>query len=56
MPTYEVRGPDRAGSYWVVEIEVKGAVISETPLAASYPSREKAQAAADKKNKCQGET
>lgn len=51
MPTYEVRGPDRTGNYWVVEIEAKGAVISETALAESYPSKEEAQAAANKKNR-----
>lgn len=50
MPTYEVRGPDRAMNYWVVAIEMKGAVITETPLAESYPTKAEAQTAADMMN------
>lgn len=50
MPTYEVRGPDRAMNYWVVAIEMKGAVITETPLEESYPTKAEAQTAADMMN------
>lgn len=48
MPTYEVRGPGRANEYWVIAIEMKGAVIIETPLDESYPTKAEAQEAADK--------
>lgn len=51
MPTYEVRGPDVAGKYWVVEVACEGAFLSEIPLNGSYSKKEKAQAAADKLNK-----
>lgn len=54
MPIYEVRGPDVAGKYWLVEIESDGAFLSETPRAASYSKRERARAAADRLNKLQG--
>ena len=50
MPTYEVHGPDLDGKYWIVEIEMKGAVMSETSLAESYPTKAEAQAAADEMN------
>lgn len=36
MATYEVRGPDVAGKYWVVEVATEGAFLSETPLNGSY--------------------
>lgn len=48
MSTFEVRGPDRAGKYWVVEIHSEGAFLSETSRAGSYSTKPKAQAAADK--------
>lgn len=51
MPTYEVRGPDVAGKYRVVEVECEGPFLSETPLSGSYSKKERAQAAADKMNK-----
>lgn len=51
MPTYEVRGPDVGGKYWVVEIASEGAFLSEIALNGSYSKKEKAQAAADKLNK-----
>lgn len=54
MLIYEVRGPDVAGKYWLVEVESDGAFLSETPRAGSYSKRERAQAAADKLNKLQG--
>lgn len=50
MPTYEVRGPDVAGKYWVVEVATEGAFLSETPLSGSYSKKEKAEATADKLN------
>lgn len=51
MPTYEVRGPDVAGKYWVVEVACEGAFLSEIPLNGSYSKKEKAQAVVDKLNK-----
>lgn len=50
MPKYEVHGPDPVGEYWVVEIELTVAVISEKSLAASYRTKAGAQAAADRFN------
>lgn len=50
MPTFEVRGPDRTGRYWVVEIQSEGAFLLETSRAGSYPTKLKAQTAADKLN------
>lgn len=50
MPTYEVRGPDRAGKFWVVAIKIEDAVISEIALQRSYGNRALAQTAADKFN------
>jgi len=50
MSTYEVRGPDVAGKYWVVEVSIEGAFLLEKPLNGSYSKKEKAQAAADKLN------
>lgn len=50
MPTYEVRGPDVAGKYWVVEVAIEGAFLSEKPLDGSYSKKEKAQAVADRLN------
>ncbi len=54
MPVYEVRGPDVARKYWLVAVESEGAFLSETPRAGSYSKKERAQAAADKLNKRQG--
>lgn len=51
MPIYEVRGPDVARKYWLVEVESEGAFLSETARAGSYSKKERAQAAADKLNK-----
>lgn len=51
MPIFEVRGPDVARKYWLVEVESEGAFLSETPRAGSYSKKERAQAAADKLNK-----
>ncbi|OHD05235.1 MAG: hypothetical protein A3E77_01670 [Sphingopyxis sp. RIFCSPHIGHO2_12_FULL_65_19] len=47
MPVYEVHGPDPVREYWLVEIEVMGAVTTETSLAQSYRTKVAAQAAAD---------
>ena len=46
MPTYETRGPDPDGDYFVVVIETRGDVYSETSLDEVYRSREDAQTAA----------
>lgn len=51
MPIYEVRGPDAARKYWLVEVESEGAFLSEAARAGSYSKKERAQAAADKLNK-----
>lgn len=50
MPTYEVRRPDAVGKYWIVEIEVMDAVISEKSLRHSYSTKVAAQADADRFN------
>lgn len=51
MLTYEVRGPDLAKRYWVVEIECQGAFLSETNVGGSYSNKERAQAATNKLNR-----
>lgn len=48
MPTYEVHGPDPDGDFFIVQIETKGEVHSETSLDEVYSTRADAQAAADK--------
>ena len=50
MPTYDVHGPDPDGDFFIVRIETKGEVHSETSLDEVYVTREAAQAAADKLN------
>lgn len=50
MPKYEVHGPDPDGDFFVVRVETKGEVHSETSLDEVYSSREDAQAAADRMN------
>ena len=50
MPTYEVRGPDPDGDFFIVRIETKGEVPSEISLDEVYVTREAAQAEADKLN------
>lgn len=47
MPTYEVHGPDPDGDFFIVCIETKGEVHSETSLDEVYATREDAQAAVD---------
>ena len=51
MSTYEVRGPDVAGKYWVVEVTSDGIFLAEIPISGSYSQRPRAQAAADRLNK-----
>lgn len=48
--TYKVRGPDPDGDYFIVRVEMKGAVESRTSLIEMYPTAEKAQEAADRFN------
>jgi hypothetical protein len=50
MPTYEVHGPDPDGDFFVVRIETKGEVHSETSLDEVYATREAAEAAANALN------
>ncbi|WOF44285.1 hypothetical protein KNJ79_04980 [Sphingopyxis indica] len=50
MPTFEVQGPDPDGDYWVVRVEMKGAVENRTSLIETYSTAERAQAAADRFN------
>lgn len=47
MPTYEVHGPDPDGDFFIVRIETRGEVHSETSLDEVYSTLEDAQAAAD---------
>ena len=47
MPTYEVHGPDPDGDYWVVAVEVEGAVMLETSLLETYVTKDAAQQAAN---------
>lgn len=50
MPIYEVHGPDPDGDFFIVRIETKGEVHSETSLDDVYSNRADAQTAADKLN------
>lgn len=50
MASYEVRGPDPDGDWFVVKIEQRGEVRDELALDEAYDSEPQAQAAADALN------
>lgn len=47
MPKFEVEGPDPDGDYWVIRVEMKGAVGSRMSLQESYSTADDARLAAD---------
>lgn len=50
MASYEVRGPDPDGDWFVVKIEQRGEVRDEMALDEAYDTEAQAQAAADTLN------
>lgn len=47
MTTFEVVGPDPDGDWYIERIEQRSAVTNRYVLSEAYPTKEKAQAAAD---------